>query len=107
MTASPFLVTREVMVPTVVVLEAEENSLERRQWTFSRKEKGKNKKECGGYQCRELKHKQLGWQYRHLQPAVPLAGKLLSAEPLAPRIAPQSHGLRGRVLIFLRRGSEW
>ena len=52
MTASPFLVTREVTVPTVV-LEAEENSFERWQRTFSRKEKGKTKQEVGGYQCRE------------------------------------------------------
>ena len=38
--AFPFLVTREV---TVVVLEAEENSLERRQWMCSTKEKRENK----------------------------------------------------------------
>lgn len=52
MTAFPFLVTREVMVPTVVVLGEEENSLERQQRTFSRKEKGKTKQEVGGYQRR-------------------------------------------------------
>lgn len=40
MMAFPFLVTREV---TVVVLEAEENSLERRQWMCSTKEKRENK----------------------------------------------------------------
>lgn len=39
----PFLVTREVTVPTAVVLEVEENSLERWQWIFSRKEKRENK----------------------------------------------------------------
>jgi len=42
--AFPFLVTREVTVPTVVVLEAEENSLERHNGHFQEWKKRKQNK---------------------------------------------------------------
>lgn len=74
-------------MPTAVVLEAEENSLERRQRTFSRKEKEKTKQEVGGYRCGEQTREQRGWRYQDSQPAASLAGSILSAEPWAPRRA--------------------
>lgn len=66
-------------MPTVVVLEAEENSLERWQWMCLRKEKGETEQEISGYKCRKLKGGWVDWQYRDSQPAVSLAGSICSA----------------------------